>query len=438
MEQKASPAQLQAALDHLVIARPDEFPPELVDRLDQPLRDRNWVPASDTAALGALVQERLATNATLADRLGALRPDADALRADLKDYALPRPRSLNGHPVFFGDPRPVSLYDEFKGRRADIWRNPSRADDRARAAGHSVILRGVGGVGKTTLASEYLFRFGPQHYPGGLFWVNAGVVTDDAVDAQLHAILRQLTPDVPTWQEFKAGGRDVAAELAAELRRPGIQPVLYVIENLPEDRDRLPPLSRWCPAPDAVSLLVHHPDEHELPRPHGDGARRAVAGQRPGHAHHGAGRRPADDRRVGRDHGVGRPSAARPGPAPGDPRVRAARAAPGTGPQPCRQRGHAGGGGGPCRGGGAVSRGGGGIQAFVREPARGRQDRRPADRTPLAGRHTASNCSRLSGPRPPGRGPGSCCPSGLSSPSRGTSTGWRSSPGCTRCWPTTW
>ena len=242
VEQKASPAQLQGALDHLVIARPDEFP-ELVDRLDQPLRDRNWVPASDTAALCALVEERLATNSTLADRLGVLRPDADALRADLKDYALPRPRSLNGHPVFFGDPRPESLYDEFKGRRADIWRIHHELTTGRELASHSVILRGIGGVGKTTLASEYLFRFGPQHYPGGLFWVNAGVVTDDAVDAQLHGILRQLTPGVPTWQEFKAGGRDVAAELAAELRRPGIQPVLYVVENLPEDRDRLPP----CP-----------------------------------------------------------------------------------------------------------------------------------------------------------------------------------------------
>jgi hypothetical protein len=90
-----------------------------------------------------------------------------------------------------------------------------------------------GGFGKTRLAAEYLHRFGPGSYPGGLFWVNAEQSL--RLEEQLHGVLATLRPEVGAFAEFSTAGRSASAELERELRRvPRDRPMLYVVDNVPE------------------------------------------------------------------------------------------------------------------------------------------------------------------------------------------------------------
>src|SRR5438445_6506279 len=125
------------------------------------------------------------------------------------------------------------------------------------AAALTGAIEGGGGFGKTRLATEYLHRFGPGSYPGGLFWVNAEQSL--RLEEQLHGVLATLRPEVGAFAEFAKAGRSAAAELERELRRlPKDRPVLYVVDNVPEpESGQAPlPLSTWCPAVGAVTLLV--------------------------------------------------------------------------------------------------------------------------------------------------------------------------------------
>jgi tetratricopeptide (TPR) repeat protein len=120
-------------------------------------------------------------------------------------------------------------------------------------------LEGGGGFGKTRLAVEYVHRYGPNEYPGGIFWVNAEV-PEDRLEAQMHGILRLLRPlDTPGLEAFRASKRSAARELGQALYALG-EPdrALYVVDNVPEVAGRGQPaaLDHWCPAVSGVTLLV--------------------------------------------------------------------------------------------------------------------------------------------------------------------------------------
>jgi hypothetical protein len=154
----------------------------------------------------------------------------------------------------------ASIGADFVGRSDELWRihhllSTLRGD--VGAAALTGAIEGGGGFGKTRLATEYLHRFGPGSYPGGLFWVNAEQSL--RLEEQLHGVLATLRPEVGAFAEFAKAGRSAAAELERELRRlPRDRPVLYVVDNVPEpEAGQAPlPLSTWCPAVGAVTLLV--------------------------------------------------------------------------------------------------------------------------------------------------------------------------------------
>jgi tetratricopeptide (TPR) repeat protein len=233
-----------------------------LERLPPRLKTTLWWSTDEVHAVVRLVVDRLAeVPVTIGERLmrlGELIP----LRATVtEEAAIPPARSLSGIPSFalVGELRP-SIQADFVGRSDELWRihhtlSTMRGD--LSAAALTGAIEGGGGFGKTRLATEYLHRFGPTTYPGGLFWINAEQSL--RLEEQLHGVLVTLRPEVPRFTEFSQAGRDAARELAQALRAlPRERPVLYVVDNIPEPEAGHPPkdLSTWCPAVGSVTLLV--------------------------------------------------------------------------------------------------------------------------------------------------------------------------------------
>ncbi|HLM47815.1 MAG TPA: toll/interleukin-1 receptor domain-containing protein, partial [Myxococcaceae bacterium] len=255
----ASEPEKRAALAHIIVAR--SGPSSLLEHLPPQLRNGVWPAQEDASALKALSLEVLARMPlSLGDRLSQLE-NLPALRARLlEETAIPSPKRLVGMPQFPYDLEP-SIQHRFVGRADELWRIDFALSTRSggpMAAALTTGLEGGGGVGKTRLALEYLHRFGPRRFPGGLFWVDADV-SEDRLEEQFHGILQELEPSTPPLKVFREQERRASNELARALNRQSPeQPILYVVDNIPEPPANTPPreLRAWCPAPSKVALLV--------------------------------------------------------------------------------------------------------------------------------------------------------------------------------------
>jgi tetratricopeptide (TPR) repeat protein len=225
------------------------------------LQTTDWPTSDQGHKLAELVRARLESG----DGQGRARPRAAGeprLLASLRqEAALPPP----GNPAtlkVFPPELPQSLGDGFIGRADDLWRIHFTLSTlrgvAATGAALSAALHAAGGFGKTRLAAEYLWRFGPTHYPGGLFWVDADASEDRLIE-RLHGILGTLRPTTPSLADFLKAGRDARRELADAFQDlPGDQPVLYVLDNVPEPPpgQSPKPVRHWCPALGRVTLLA--------------------------------------------------------------------------------------------------------------------------------------------------------------------------------------
>ncbi len=257
----------EAALASVVIVLPARGTPVPdLHALPPALREGNWPTADETGRIEGLVRARLSqVHTRLSERLEAAGQSVATLRTrllDASDQSSPRnladvrrtPRSL-----------PPSLGESFVGRAYDLWRihyalsvRQGRRGEGAAGAALTGALHGVGGFGKTRLALEYLHRFGPKHYPGGLFWVDAEV-SPERLEEQFHDILRTLRPEVPDLVTFRERKRNAAHEMAEALEAVAVRDrVLYVVDNVPEPGpgERQKSLATWCPAIGKVSLLA--------------------------------------------------------------------------------------------------------------------------------------------------------------------------------------
>src|SRR5262249_1341537 len=121
-------------------------------------------------------------------------------------------------------------------------------------------ISAAGGYGKSRLASEYLHRYGPLHYSGGLFWIDASG-DELALERQHHAILRHLQGfhDCPDLATMRKNNVDIKDLLAGALRQlPRIPPIIVVVDNIPENNPGEPAHSirEYCPASASVTVLA--------------------------------------------------------------------------------------------------------------------------------------------------------------------------------------
>jgi len=256
-----------AALRHVVIALPAPNMAEAEWRLLPPdAQERTTVRAAEMAALVDLIRRRLAERTeTLAQGLERIGVLAEVTEAFGSEEAIPPARATNRcrqYPISL----PASLQKKFVGRADDLWRTHTllvAGSAPAEFAPTSVAVRAFAGVGKTTIAREYLHRFGATHFRGGLFWIDASE-SGESLARQHHGIWKALDDSAPSFEAIEGELKDprrVAAEIAKALERalhaiPAEERVLVVVESVPEERAGTTELAVWCPASEKVSLLA--------------------------------------------------------------------------------------------------------------------------------------------------------------------------------------
>lgn len=261
VKRESSAAQREAALSHVVVALAEDVGDHIVRRLPAPLQVRNWPATTSTAHIAALVRSRLkSAGASLAERCDQANVPSSWRSAMVDQAAVPPPRNLAGVPMH---PKglPTSLREVFVGRTDDLWRLHAALVEPRLGSLHLAALSGAvqggGGFGKTRLALEYVHRFGPIDYRGGLFWIDASEA--EPLERQLHGVLHELRRDTPPIETMREHGRDVRAELETELHEvAATQSMLFVLDNVPEPKAGTPPpaLERWCPALGKVTCLA--------------------------------------------------------------------------------------------------------------------------------------------------------------------------------------
>jgi hypothetical protein len=248
------------ALQNVVVALPATGQADL-SLLPPALQTAAWPALSNVPEVAAFVRARLsATTRTLGQRLDAAGGAARVRQSILAENRLPLRVDLRRLPRV-PTVLPSSLDRAYFGRGDDLWRL-DQALVGQRGAGvppSGVAIEGGAGTGKTRLVLEYIHRFAPRRFPGGVYWVDADV-SPESLEERLHQILRSLDPSKPNLEFYKREGE---ASLRDDLRSvfeklPPDKPALFIVDNVPEpdEAHRPPPLTQWCPVVDLVSTVV--------------------------------------------------------------------------------------------------------------------------------------------------------------------------------------
>jgi len=254
LEMRLALAGGDAAAPQVVVALGDGGG-AVLDFLPAEVANESWPVANEADRLEVLVRKRLTSvSGFVRDRLRVTEAQRLA-EAFLEESKVPPPQSLQG--ITCSIPEGVasqSIGTRFVGRSNDL-RKIHRALSEGSGGGAQLTSRIAAGAGfgKTRLAVEYLYRYGPTHYPGGLFWLDGG---SKALDVEFHRVLRALEPTVSDLAAMRAQNRDVRQELGAALRGIG-RPALYVVDNIPEPvaGEDPPTIQKFCPALGAVTVL---------------------------------------------------------------------------------------------------------------------------------------------------------------------------------------
>lgn len=257
--QGATAQEKEEALRGLVVAMPPRGVNPMMDRFPPLVAARSWPDVGDVDRIAELVLGELATNPpTLRERYAA---DADRARSFLLDATrLPPPMRIGSLPFVPQVGLPNSIADAFVGRADDLWRIHdllwTERGDPATAAGLTGSIEAIGGFGKTRLALEYLYRFGPRHFKGGLFWINA----ESDPELQLYDVLQALDPQAPAIEQIRQVPGGVPAALARTIRARSddVPTPLFIIDNVPEPEAGQQPksLDTWCPVLGEVPVLT--------------------------------------------------------------------------------------------------------------------------------------------------------------------------------------
>jgi len=141
----------------------------VLDAMPQSVASKSWPAAGETPQLEKLVRERLAVHSAPLRRVFA---EAEAQRlaaAFLEESNVPEPQSLSGRVSLPPGAASQSIGSRFVGR-GDQLRHIHRilSEGFGVSAPLTCRITASGGFGKTRLATEYLYRYGPRYYPGAL------------------------------------------------------------------------------------------------------------------------------------------------------------------------------------------------------------------------------------------------------------------------------
>lgn len=263
--QASTTSDIEEALSHIVVALPPVGQSADLDGLPPALRTTNWPAADVTERLAEMVTLLLPNSGkSIRERL----PHLECVRLRqtlLEEAALPPPRPLCGLRTYHPNGNiEQSIHDRFVGRADELasihFRLSTMRGYASNAAALSGSVSAAGGFGKTRLALEYVHRYGPTHYPGGVFWINADMDLS-AIDEQFHGALRSLCPHepVPTLADIRKRGESTRDHLFRALaKEPAEKPILFVVDNVPETPtgSSVRRLQDFCPALGLVTLLV--------------------------------------------------------------------------------------------------------------------------------------------------------------------------------------
>jgi tetratricopeptide (TPR) repeat protein len=256
----ATQAEKDEAIRGIVVALPPTGVDPMMERFPPGIGGRNWPKVDEIDALASLVRDEVAAKpATLRERYEVLGADEAERARFLSASLLPEPQKIGAIPI--PDKQPLqSLHDAFVGRADDLWRIhhvlATRGANSASAAGITGSLEAMGGVGKTRLALEYLWRFGTRDWRGGLFWISAEQV--ETAESQLYNVLLALNPAAAPIEAIRAIPGGVEQALARVIRKMDGPRPLFIIDNVPESKPGEPPmpLPTWCPILGEVPVLA--------------------------------------------------------------------------------------------------------------------------------------------------------------------------------------
>lgn len=157
------------------------------------------------------------------------------------DY-IPHPAALSG-----GSRMPLGHNHMFAGRESDLRAIAHQLKGRATVViGQAAAVTGMGGVGKTQLAAEFVHRYG-QYFTGGVFWINFDDSTAIPTEIAECGSSRYMRLD-PNFNELPFA--DQLALVQAEWQNP--LPRLLVFDNCEDEAL----LYQWRPSYGGSRVLV--------------------------------------------------------------------------------------------------------------------------------------------------------------------------------------
>jgi WD40 repeat protein len=182
-----------------------------------------------------------------------VRPGIDASRlvlvGTLAEEAVPSPAEV---PFLVPFPR----NSDFVGREGDLSRLHACLSGPGPVGIRPAGLTGMGGIGKTQLAVEYVHR-SRDDYPGGIFWIDASAPLAEGFSRlATDGRLKWAEPDRPRDEQIRA------AFAALNRRADG----LLVLDNLPDPATIAIPVLPGCTPEDLRCRLLFTTRRHDLGR----------------------------------------------------------------------------------------------------------------------------------------------------------------------------
>ena len=238
-----------------------------VAQLPPPLASASWPHAGQHETLVTLVADGVhAAPPTLRERLLAVNDATVATMRGGADVPLPWAEAATvtaaAAPVRQTAGMPSPRGAGLVGRARELWLLAHECvTARAFTPARQVVVRGLGGSGKSLLAAEFVARYAQRFFPAGVVWIDAeaGLTGLEDSCAQLWRLLAPSAP-VPGAEEADPDRRRAALALALAERARDCIPagrLLWVIDGLPETgRDDAGGLDAWCPLLRQATVLA--------------------------------------------------------------------------------------------------------------------------------------------------------------------------------------